>query len=162
MFGIQIVWFLDVNYEIQLWKLLNKTQYRYWTLHFKCNSFIPLDVKRTKNLRWFSFLPEYSNSFMQKPKERKQKSQHTIFRPQGLIWCIPLTIEKSFFYCRRQIFFVRYLLILTWNPISQWNRGPQISADIFYSFVIMHSETMIFLFDTQTHIKIYVSWRVDY
>ena len=110
MFGIQKIrffvikfyfqiqsYYADVNYEIQLWKLLNKTQYRYWTLHFKCNSFIPLDVKRTKNLRWFSFLPEYSNSFMQKPKERKQKSQHTIFRPQGLIWCIPLTIEKSFF-----------------------------------------------------------------
>ena len=109
-FGIQIVWFLDDSWyasdELQLWKLLNKIQYRYWTLHFKCNSFIPLDVKRTKNLRWFSFLPEYSNSFMQKPKERKQKSQHTISRPQGLIWCIPLTIEKSFFYCRRQIFFV--------------------------------------------------------
>ena len=94
IFGIQIVWFFV---KLQLSKLLNKIQYRYWTLHFKCNSFIPLDVKRTKNLRWFSFLPEYSNSFMQKPKERKQKSQHTISRPQGLIWCIPLTIEKSFF-----------------------------------------------------------------
>ena len=94
---------------------------------------------------------------MQKPKERKQKSQHTIFRPQGLIWCIPLTIEKSFFLLSSTNLFCEVFVDFDLkSDKSMKSRSLNISGYFLqFCYYAFRNYDIVFLFDIQADMKIY-------